>query len=133
MRRRLLKGTLAFTSVVALAVTGCGDDPAEVAGENAATEVGGGNAGGDAAGGNLERYCDLQRELQSEGDAEKLGELAAVAPPEIAREVGSVTEAYKVVLESGDEHAAEGVAEQEAAMHAFNEERCGIPNPLEEE
>ena len=124
MRRRLMKGTLAFGSVVALAITGCGDDPAEVAGSN---------AGGEAAGDDLERYCELQRELQSEGDAAKLDELAAVAPPEIASEVGSVTEAYKVVLESGDEHAAEGVAEQEAAMHAFNEERCGIPNPLEEE
>ena len=124
MRRRLLKGTLAFTSVVALAVTGCGDDPAEVASENADPQ---------AAGGDIERYCELQRELQSAGDAETLDELAAVAPPEIAQEVGSVTEAYKVVLENGDEHAAEGVAEQEAAMHAFNEERCGIPNPLEEE
>ncbi|MBW3610693.1 MAG: hypothetical protein KY438_04080 [Actinobacteria bacterium] len=133
MRRRLLKGTLAFASVVALAITGCGDDPAEVAGGNAATEVAGDSTGGEAPGGNLERYCELQRALQSEGDAEKLDELAAVAPPEIAQEVGSVTEAYKVVLESGDEHAAEAVAEQEAAMHAFNEERCGIPNPLEEQ
>lgn len=133
MRRRLLKGTLTFTSVVALAVTGCGDDPAEVAGENAATEVGGGNAGGDAAGGNLERYCELHRTLESDFSAEKLDELAAVAPPEIAEVMTVMAEAGKVVIETGDHHALEGVAEEEAAMHAFNEERCGIPNPLEEE
>lgn len=116
MKRRWVKGTMALASVAALAVTGCGEDGDEV-----------------ADGGNVERYCELQRELQSEGDAGKLDALVAAAPPEISQQVGEVASAYKVVLDTGDEDAAEGVAEQEAAMHAFNADRCDIPNPLEEE
>lgn len=110
-----MKEMVALTSVAALLVAGCGDDSADV-----------------VSGGNLERYCELQRELQSEGDAERLDAVATAAPSEIAEEVGAVVEAYKVVLETGDEEAANDVAEEEAAMHAFNEERCDIPNPLDE-
>lgn len=123
MRRLTLRTrrTMALAAVSALAIVGCGDDDGEVASDKA------------ASGGNLERYCELQRELQSAGDVGTLDAVSAAAPPEIAEEVATVTSAYKVVLESGDEDAAESVAEQEAAMHAFNEDRCAIPNPLDEE
>ncbi len=130
---------LALAAVAALAVSACGDDGAEV-----------------ASGGDLQRYCELQRELAAEpggegaeaegaegehedehGDddafAEQIDLVVAAAPPEIAEEVAVVGEAYKRALESGNFEDANIAAEEEAAMHAFNEERCGIPNPLEEE
>lgn len=103
-----------LASMVASTVAGCGDDTEE------------------ASGGDLDRYCELQRELQSEGDAELLDAMVAAAPAEIAEEAAAVAAAYTIVLETGDHEAAEGVAEHEAAMHAFNEDRCDIPNPLEE-
>ncbi len=135
---------VALAAVVALAVVACGEDGAEV-----------------ASAGDIERYCELQRELASEpegdgegeqegqgegaegqhedehGDddvfAEQIDLVVAAAPPEIAEEVAVVGEAYKRALESGNFEDANVAAEEEAAMHAFNEERCGIPNPLEEE
>ncbi len=123
MRHPRMKAVMASAAFVALVVAGCGDDRAEVASDDGA-EV--------ASGGNLERYCELQQELQSEGDAERIDAVVAAAPPEIAQEMRAVAEAYKLVLETGDHEAAEGVADQEAAMHEFNEQRCGIPNPLDE-
>lgn len=85
------------------------------------------------SGGDLERYCELSRELQSEFDADRLDALEAAAPPEIAEVIAVMTSVGKVVLETGDHEALDAVAEEEAAPFAFNEERCGIPNPLEEE
>lgn len=144
MKRWWMRETLALTTVAALALSACGEDGAEV-----------------ASGGDLEQYCELQRELaagpegegaegegpegeRAEGEhedehgddddfAEQIDLVVAAAPPEIAEEVAVVGEAYKGALESGNFEDANVAAEEEAAMHAFNEERCGIPNPLEEE
>lgn len=123
MRYRWMKATLV---VAALGVAGCGDGSTEVAGSSDVdAEVGGSS--------DVERYCELQRDLADGFDAEKLDELAVVAPPEISEEIVVLVEAGKIVTETGDHDALEAVAEQEAAMHAFNVDRCGIPNPLEEE
>lgn len=133
MNMRWMAATVVVTT---LGVAACGDDRSEV-----------------ASGGNLERYCELQRELDTEGDVqpepqseeeavalierafgdERVDNLAAAAPPEIRDEVRTVAQAYREVGAAGSFEPAESVADQEAAMHAFNEDRCGIPNPLEEE
>ncbi len=123
-----------LASVTTMGLAACGsDEPQVTEGEPETSGTAAEDRAAEAEGAELERYCRLQRELADGGDVAKLDALIVAAPPEIAQEVRVVAEAYKVVLESGDDEAAAEVADQEAAMHAFNEAKCDIPNPLEEE
>lgn len=92
---------------VGLLLTGCG------AGDEAASTDG----DGDAA-----AYCDLVEELESQDSRptdEQLDRLVSVAPDEIESDV----ELFSDAISSGDMEA-EGVAEAESRILAWEEQNC---------
>lgn len=114
------RGVRALVTLVAgtLFLAGCGDDGGTDAGSDT-------TAGGEATGAAADdgaRYCELAAELES-GDSEptdeQLDELVAAAPEEIRSDVETFTAAIRT-----HEMEAEGVAEAEERILAWEEENC---------
>ncbi len=130
LRSRMFRRWTAAVAVLALVAAGCGDDDDESTGDDAGQEA--------AAGGDVEAYCAIAAELDSQEEfpsAEQLAALAEAAPEAIKADVEFVVERFTAAIEAGD--PASAFADPEVEEHfepieEFETTECGLGDDEDE-